>query len=431
MNKRFLVLNAFRPNAEIENPEAFAGRFEQVKDLSDALMMDGAVPVIYGGRGLGKTSLANQLARIALGDDSLLKSIGAEDRVIDGDNAFIPFWVSCSDETRTKEQMLQRLINSAEGFNDVSSFHGMNHSSTTVKARIKLAVFEAEAIDKYERQDGRSFSKLGIEDQFFAVREALYQKGFERVLFILDEVDRVHSTKGLANFIKNATNYNTRFVIVGIGNTISSLLEDHQSLQRSIIPIAVSRMGNSELADIVNKALIILKTEGVNIMFNSDAMDKIVNASDGFPWFTHVLAQEAIGKCWNESRGAVTVDDVELSINSIATNRCAQQFSDSYQAAVRDSRQREIVLRLMAKWREDDVQLSEIYPIAKELGVSNPYVSKSDLALVRHGAVVVSPPMHAQGVVRFKDSMFKRYVNLRPSLYSGVKESVDDAWSNR
>ena len=68
-------------------------------------------------------------------------------------------------------------------------------------------------------------------------------------------------------------------------------------------------------------------------------------------------------------------------------------------AAVRDSRQREIVLRLMAKWSGDDVPLSEIYPLAKKLHVVNTYTSKRDLMLKRHGGVLVTPPMHTKGII--------------------------------
>jgi len=68
-------------------------------------------------------------------------------------------------------------------------------------------------------------------------------------------------------------------------------------------------------------------------------------------------------------------------------------------AAVRDSRQREIVLRLMAKWSGDDLPLSEIYPLAKKLHVVNTYTSKRDLMLKRHGGVLVTPPMHTKGII--------------------------------
>ncbi len=429
MDKRKAILNAFRPNAEIEDPVAFAGRKEQVLELTDSLKTDGTVPLIYGGRGLGKTSLAVQMARIALGDDTLLKVMGKQDRLISGDDCFIPFWISCSDETKTKDQVIQRIINSAEGFIDLNSFDGIKPTSTTVSAKLDLKVFQAEAINKYENNNPRQFSKLGIEDQFYAVIDALNSSGYKKILIIIDELDRVNDTKGIANFIKNANAKNLKFMLVGIANTISTLLDDHESLQRSLHPVQVNKMTYAESKEIVDKVITILKIFNIDSSFSEEAYNILLSSSGGYPWFVHVLAQEALKAAWDNNHTEVTADDMSSAIKNLASNRFAQQYSDCYQAAVRDSSKREIVLRLMAKWSGDDVPLSEIYPLAKKLNVGNPYTSKSDLMLKRHGNVLVTPPLHTTGVIRFKDSMFKIYVELRESIFTDVKQRVNDVWS--
>lgn len=91
MVDRRAILNAFKPNSEIEHPAGFAGRQTQVRQLTDALLTDRSCPVIYGDRGLGKTSLALQLARIALGDTVLLEEIGAGDSALSEADTFVPF----------------------------------------------------------------------------------------------------------------------------------------------------------------------------------------------------------------------------------------------------------------------------------------------------------------------------------------------------
>ncbi len=431
MDKRTLILNAFRPNAEIEDPEAFAGRESQILELSDSLRTDGTVPIIYGGRGLGKTSLGHQIARIALGDDALLTTMGKEDRVLPSEDCFVPFWVSCSDETKSKDAIIQRIINSAEGFAKIESEGEDRPKKTTFRTTLDLKVFQAEAIQEYEKIHGRKFSKLGIEDQFSAVVDRLRQKGLNRILFIIDELDRAASTKGLANFIKNVSSPDLKFVLVGIANTISTLLDDHESLQRSLHPVSVSRMTDAESETIITKVVTILNVLGIEASFSEGARKELVSSAGGYPWFVHILAQEALRNCWDKGSAEVNRTHVQSAIWNLAANRFAQQYRDCYQAAVRDSQQREIVLRLMAKWLADDVQLSEIYPVAKKLGITNPSNCKKDLMLKRHGEVIVNPPLHSQGVVRFRDSVFKRYVDLRRSIYTGVKDAVDSAWEQR
>ncbi len=63
-------------------PAGFAGRRNEILQLADALVSVGTCPVVFGDRGLGKTSIGRQIERIALGDVELLEELGAGDRAI-------------------------------------------------------------------------------------------------------------------------------------------------------------------------------------------------------------------------------------------------------------------------------------------------------------------------------------------------------------
>ena len=92
------ILNAFSPAQEVVDPRLFAGRHRQVKELSDALRTVGSCPIIYGDRGIGKTSLAIQCQLIAMGHDELLHQLGLPDYVLADDETFLTFFVTCSDD---------------------------------------------------------------------------------------------------------------------------------------------------------------------------------------------------------------------------------------------------------------------------------------------------------------------------------------------
>ncbi len=49
----------FRPDAPISEDHLFAGRILQIRDLLNAMYREGRHAVLYGERGVGKTSLAN------------------------------------------------------------------------------------------------------------------------------------------------------------------------------------------------------------------------------------------------------------------------------------------------------------------------------------------------------------------------------------
>src|SRR5687767_4213192 len=66
------IENAFIPAREVVDAERFAGRRVQLERAHLALLSDGANIAILGRRGLGKSSLARQLVKIASGETALL-----------------------------------------------------------------------------------------------------------------------------------------------------------------------------------------------------------------------------------------------------------------------------------------------------------------------------------------------------------------------
>ena len=78
-------------------------------------------------------------------------------------------------------------------------------------------------------------------------------------------------------------------MLVGIASNVTSLLADHQSLERSLVPVHVPLMTEGELYEIVEKAETYLKDEGLDIGFDHFATLKIVEFAAGYPWFVHVI----------------------------------------------------------------------------------------------------------------------------------------------
>jgi hypothetical protein len=112
----------------------------------------------------------------------------------------------------------------------------------------------------------------------------------------------------------------------------------------------------------------------------------------------------------------MNASDIHSSVEGLAKNKFAQEFSDTYTMAVGEARQREIVLRLMARWDLHDIPLSEIYAMARKLGVVNPSQHKKDLSRKKYGELLLSPQ---KGIVRFRNALLKRYVDLRSAIFVG------------
>jgi Cdc6-like AAA superfamily ATPase len=293
-----------------------------------------------------------------------------------------------------------------------------------------LKIFEAESIRRYENAKSRpSYQNLSLTEKLEQLVRIIVDSYHQPVLFIIDELDRLQSTRGLASFIKAASNESLKFLLVGISFNIGSLLADHQSLERSIVPVRLPPMNDDELYEIVEKAEAYLSDEDIALRFDHFATLKIVEYASGFPWFVHVIGQSALLLADDAGREEVVESDVIRAVDTITANRFVQQFSDMYLNIVRNSYQREIVLRTFASWRAPDIPTSEIYRVLKtKLGVSNPSVYKRQLTSREYGRVIHTPPNRNPALVRFANEMFKIYIRLVPSVYTDVDAKVRGAF---
>jgi hypothetical protein len=87
---------------------------------------------------------------------------------------------------------------------------------------------------------------------------------------------------------------------------------------------------------------------------------------------------------------------------------------------------------MAARWPAPDIPTAEIYRLVRQppLRVSNPSTYKGHLCAEQYGHVFVAPAYQKQGLVRFANQMFRVYVNMRESIYEGLKERVDTVWAS-
>lgn len=430
------MANAFQPATEVSDPNRFAGREDQIRKLTDSLHIVGSVPLIYGQRGLGKSSLALQIASVAKGDSELLDQIELSNLALKGAYRFISFHVTCTDSTRTFEDIIRLLLGAIENLEYV-------HVSTSGTRNVRIVdrsssrtlakrSYEEETPDLYAAEVGRlAYQNLTDEQKLIQNCEILTRYFGQPVLFVIDELDRVKRTKGLASFLKANSSERLKFVLVGIASNQSELLADHASITRQLAPVLVPIMDKAELEDIVTRTEDYLQARNEFFTFSPSAKALLADTAAGFPWFVHVIGQSALLAVADNGRSEVRAQDVRAAIKDLVGNTFAQQYADRYQAAVKDSSHRETVLRLCAGWNNVDIPTGEIYPMAKKLRVTNPSTYATHLLSDAYGDVLMRPAIQSRALVRFRDEMFKVYVNLRGSIYLDIDENVDSAYKLR
>lgn len=417
------------------DPQRFSGRSKEIVAIAQALHQGGAIPLIHGERGLGKSSLALQLSRIAQGDVELLNEIARPDLIIDGDQRMMTFYVACEDSTKNLKGLLKLLISAVGGLkHQLSQERGDLYELVDKKTKrsLSLKIFKAETTKTYDAQrQERELKGLSLSQHLVVLCESLSEIYGQPILFIIDELDRLNGVKGLASFLKSNTGPMLRFALVGIGDTEGEILKDHRSLDRQLIGVPVPIMKRAELIAIVEHTEAYLADRELDYSFTPSARAELAKLSSGFPWFVHVIGQQALMLASEANVSKIQRTHIDHAVEDLAEGRMASQFYSRYQRAVRDSNLREYVIRLFAEWRDQDIPTSEIYPIATKLGVKNPSIYTGHLGQSDYGSALMKSPTQDRALYRFRDEMFKVYVRIRRSIYENIDHEVRDSFSSR
>jgi Cdc6-like AAA superfamily ATPase len=280
------IHQAFSESAPIESQDLFAGRTRQIEKALGAVFGRGQHAIIFGERGVGKTSLANLLYDLL---------------VLSG-----------------KSSNYQRSrINCADSM-------GFDAIWNTAFRQLKTNI------------DGGSVH-LGDSVPSGATSENI-RECFDAMddpsIVIIDEFDRITDTQTktlMADTIKTLSDNSvkTTLVLVGVADSIDQLIAEHRSIDRSLVQIQMQRMSKFELIEIIDKGL--ARCDGVTI--HMDVKMRIADYSQGLPSYTHLLAKTAALCAVHGDRMAVTMDDLDAAVKEAADTQLETNLS-SYRLAV-------------------------------------------------------------------------------------------------
>src|SRR5262245_47987345 len=98
IDKMFEVGRVFTPTAPIDERSLFAGRDSQVRRVVDAINQKGQHAIIFGERGVGKTSLANVLSSFLSGQADIILAPRVN---CDSDDTFDSVWTKVFEHIET------------------------------------------------------------------------------------------------------------------------------------------------------------------------------------------------------------------------------------------------------------------------------------------------------------------------------------------
>lgn len=278
------VGKVFSPGAPVNKYALFAGRREQVADVINAVNQRSQHVVLFGERGVGKTSLANVLGEIFA--DSSIGGLNSGTVNCDRKDTFSTLW----------HKALREISVNSDETPDATLNEWLQKDVTPEDVRYLLGFLRNQTI------------------------------------VILDEVDLIQDigTKALlADTIKSLADHSspTTLVLVGVADSVNELIEYHESLERSLVQVRMPRMSRDELLEIVDGG-----AEALEMTVESEARLTLADRAEGLPHFTHLLSLYAFQRAVTDDRTNVTTEDV-IEATRTAVNKAQQSILSAYHKA--------------------------------------------------------------------------------------------------
>ncbi len=278
----------FSPSAAIgfETSQLFIGREPLIAGALSSLERPGGSIVIFGERGVGKTSYARIVLHALQGDMSSFRPKARE-----GKKKYKGIWCEVDGGVRTTEGLFYRLLN--PNLKRASSFAGVfpkvaseiKHKYDRLDPTLVLAKRTKKG-DANEHQ----LAVHGIFEEAEQLIESLY--GDICPVIFVDEMDQLDDKKGLGKIIKSRS---ISFALIGISDNFEELVDDHPSVTRKISgQFLVPRLNEDEVRSLFSNATSVAKGQGADIRFQSDFLAAIVEDSGGLAGRCHLIGAQIL-----------------------------------------------------------------------------------------------------------------------------------------
>jgi Cdc6-like AAA superfamily ATPase len=416
----------------IRDPKRFVGRHDLIERCIHALNTASGIIAVYGKRGVGKSSLMRQVQQMANGDYQLAYQAGLGHLVPSKPRRYYTVYYSIDSAVTDMNQLIIRLCNDTDpedGLLRLVPDHGKElvefsrSEETHFGLDLKLVHWGDKGADssRYASvipndpiQSFRNFvtSAVDSNNRIWSHRDSL--------LLLLDEFDVMRDKNGIGSLFKSLSSHKTKFAVCGIGQDISALIKDHQSVTRLIERSAlhVRPMSPEETRQVFVTARRLFADI---VSFDEDVIEKVVEYSGGYPYFAQLLGKAGVDRANRHATNHITMDIFGEVLHEIRIGEAFPHLEEQFQRAIGESGDRKLLLTLLAEQESEQTQynqdigrivLKQSRSTAQELGIE--YIDQLVPRLIdeKFGPVLVRTA-DQRGAYEFTDPVFRAYVKLR------------------
>lgn len=284
----------FTPGSPVNAMDLFAGRIDQLQKISDAVSQRGYHAVLFGERGVGKTSLSNILIQVMQRNGFIVTKVNC-----DAQDSFTSIW--------------------RKAFRDIT--YTSKAATPGFKPQVKETITSLDT----------TLPEIITPDD---VRRTLAHLGSQaNVLVVLDEFDRLDSCSQtstlVSDTIKSLSDFgvNASLLLIGVADSVGELVAGHLSIERALVQIPMPRMSSEEIAMIVDNGM-----SRLNMTIDPSGKSHLVHLAQGVPYIAHLLALYS-------ARSALTAKSMHIERAHVdeGINKSLEQWNQSIRTAYYDA----------------------------------------------------------------------------------------------
>jgi Cdc6-like AAA superfamily ATPase len=376
--KDWEVQDLFSPASPINEASMIAGRRPQIDRLTEAVFERGRHAVLYGERGVGKTSVANTFHMMF---SSGMKSIVSIRKAAFPTDNFSSLW----------RRVFAELEN--DGARISERYAG-----------------EITPDDVVRELNGFGLNTLPI--------------------IILDEFDKFTDEPGkrlMSHTIKSISDDRASIatvVLVGVAEDINLLVEEHGSISRNLTEIKMPRMSKAEMEEVIDQ-----RYPKVGMELAPDARKSIINLARGLPEYVHFLGRDAARSALRDHRLLVNNEDVRHAIEKMMETS-DQTSEEAYETAVASNKTHNLYKHVLlgcamadaddlGRFRPSDVLPELTNILGREIKIANFFPHIEAFCAPERGCILEKKGTTQAFKYRFKEPKMQPYV-LMKSVAKGL-----------